>query len=165
MKQAVLYLICGKIAAGKSTLAAELARRPVTVLISEDIWLSRLYPNEIKTLEDYVQRSKCLRDVIEGHVADLLAAGVSVVLDFPANTDRLRKWMRGISDGQGVSHELHYLDVPEALCKSRLKTRNESGTHEFEVTEAQFDQFTSYFMPPMPEEGLTVIVHDGHDEV
>lgn len=164
MNKPVLYLICGKIASGKSTLAAELAVRPMTVLISEDIWLSRLYPNEIKTLEDYVQRSKCLRDVIERHVADLLRAGVSVVLDFPANTDKQRRWMRGISDKEGVPHELYYLDVPDELCKKRLKARNESGSHEFEVTEAQFEQFTSYFMPPMPEEGLVVSVHKETEE-
>jgi predicted kinase len=57
---ATLHLVCGKIAAGKSTLAAELASRPVTILISEDAWLSCLYKDEQKTIEDYVRNSRRL---------------------------------------------------------------------------------------------------------
>src|SRR6516165_1079477 len=34
--QPTLYLLCGKVAAGKSTLARRLAERPATLLISED---------------------------------------------------------------------------------------------------------------------------------
>jgi predicted kinase len=41
--KATLFLMCGKIAAGKSTLAAKLATAPGTILISEDQWLTRLY--------------------------------------------------------------------------------------------------------------------------
>jgi predicted kinase len=49
---ATLHLLCGKIAAGRSTLAAELAQQPDTVVVSEDFWLARLYPGEILTIED-----------------------------------------------------------------------------------------------------------------
>lgn len=38
-----LHMICGKIAAGKSTLAARLAEADRTVLIAEDDWLGALY--------------------------------------------------------------------------------------------------------------------------
>ncbi|MEG2632911.1 MAG: AAA family ATPase, partial [Comamonas sp.] len=41
---AVLHMLCGKIAAGKSTLARQLAAAPRTVRINEDDWLSSLYP-------------------------------------------------------------------------------------------------------------------------
>jgi predicted kinase len=36
-----LHLLCGLIASGKSTLAQQLASRPLTVLISEDAWLAQ----------------------------------------------------------------------------------------------------------------------------
>ena len=52
-----LYLLCGKIAAGKSTLASQLATKPSTLLISEDDWLSRLYPDEIPTVDDPVLKA------------------------------------------------------------------------------------------------------------
>ena len=38
-----LHFFCGKIAAGKSTLAAKLAEQEGTVLIAEDAWLAALY--------------------------------------------------------------------------------------------------------------------------
>lgn len=38
-----LHLLCGKIASGKSTLAAQLGRTAGTILIAEDDWLDSLY--------------------------------------------------------------------------------------------------------------------------
>jgi predicted kinase len=154
-----LHLICGKIAAGKSTLASKLADEPSTLLISEDAWLSQLYPDEISTIDDYIRCSERLRQVMTGHVGSLLTAGISVVLDFPANTVSIREWMRGISDDAGVKHELHFIDAPDELCKARLKKRNISGNHEFSASEDDFDLISSYFMPPTPSEGLNVNVH------
>ena len=55
----VLYLLCGKIAAGKSTLAGKLAARPATVLISEDHWNSNLFADELKSIEMQSQQSLC----------------------------------------------------------------------------------------------------------
>jgi len=49
--------------------------------------------------------------------------------------------------------------VPDALCKQRLRERNAAGAHPFQVSEAEFDQFTSYFVPPTPDEGFNVVVH------
>ena len=47
-----LFLLCGKIASGKSTLAATLAEQPNTLLLKEDLLLATLYPGEIVTLDD-----------------------------------------------------------------------------------------------------------------
>lgn len=158
-RAAVLHLLCGKIAAGKSTLARRLASAPGTVLIAEDHWLSRLYPGELATLDDYVRLSGRLREAMGPHVEALLRAGLSVVLDFPANTPRSRALMRGIVERSGASHVLHYLDVPDEICKERLRRRNEAGGHEFAPSEEDFDAFTRHFVPPAPEEGFNVIVH------
>jgi len=151
-----LHLVCGKIAAGKSTLANRLASAPATVLISEDGWLSRLYPDEISTLEDYRRCSARLGEVMGGHVQALLSAGLSVVMDFPANTLNRRQRLREVFEGAGVAHQLHFLDVSNAVCKARLWQRNRDGTHVFAASEAEFDRFTSYFVPPSPEEGFNV---------
>lgn len=37
-----LHMLCGKIASGKSTLAARLSATPGTVLVSEDAWRTAL---------------------------------------------------------------------------------------------------------------------------
>jgi predicted kinase len=157
--KAVLYLLCGKIAAGKSTVAAGLASRPATVLISEDHWNSYLFMDELKTIDDYRRCSDRLRNAMGPHVVSLLKAGTSVVLDFPANTLRLRRWKRGIIDEANAAHELHYLDVSDEICKRRLRKRNEAGGHPFTTSEADYELFTSYFVPPAPDEDFNVVVH------
>lgn len=159
-KQPILHLLCGKIAAGKSTLAARLAADEDNVLISEDFWLSRLYPGEIKTLEDYVRYSGCLRAVMGPHVQTLLRSGLSVVLDFPANTLQQRAWLRSLFEASGSAHRLHFLDVTDTVCKARLRQRNREETHDFAPDEKAFDLVTGYFVPPRPEEGFNIIRHD-----
>ena len=162
-KRPVLYLLCGKIAAGKSTLAKSLAARPATVLISEDHWNGHLFADELKTIEDYSRLSRRLRNAMGPHVVSLLKAGLSVVLDFPANTPLTRGWMRGIVDEANVAHELHFLDLPEETCKRRLRARNASGDHPFQASDAEFDLFTSYFVPPSSDEEFKIILHRGDD--
>lgn len=155
---ATLHLVCGKIAAGKSTLCARLAAAPGTVLISEDHWLARLYPGEQASVADYVRNAARLRSVMGGHIEALLRAGLSVVLDFPANTLANRQWMRSIFEAAGADHRLHYLDVPDAVCKARLKARNLAGAHDFAASEAEFDLITSYFVAPTPAEGFNLAI-------
>jgi predicted kinase len=157
MSQATLHLVCGKIAAGKSTLTARIAAQPNTVLISEDDWLVRLYPGEQNCLEDYLRNSGRLRDAIAPHLAALLRAGMSVVLDFPANTPASRAWMRSVFEAAGAPHQLHFLDVDDATCKARLRVRNAGGAHAFTVSDEVFDLFTSHFVPPHADEGFNVI--------
>jgi AAA domain len=82
-----------------------------------------------------------------------------IVLDFPANTVRNRNWMPSLIDQSGATHELHLLDVPDMICKERLRERNAGGKHPFQVSEAEYDLFTSYFVPPEPSEGFNVVVH------
>lgn len=55
MPNPVLHLMTGKIASGKSTLAKSLAAEDSAILLSEDQWLSRLYPDQVKSITDYVR--------------------------------------------------------------------------------------------------------------
>jgi len=155
----MLHLLCGKIAAGKSTLTVKLGSAPRTVVLSEDEWLPRLYPDEMTSVADYVRYAARLREAIGPHIVQLLTAGVSVVLDFPANTLANRAWMRGIFGAAGVAHQLHFLDVPDQICKARLRARNASGAHPFAVSDEQFEEITSYFVAPTQEEGFNVIIY------
>ena len=155
----VLYMLSGKIGAGKSTLAAKLAERPCTFLFSEDTFLSELYPGEIEDISDYIRSSIRLKYALKEHIVRLLTAGFSVVLDFPANTPEGRRWGRELIEVAGVPHELHFLDIPNTICKSRLRARNKAGNHPFKASEAEFDTFSRLFIPPMPEEGFNVIRH------
>jgi predicted kinase len=157
-----LYLSCGKIAAGKSTLARLLAARPATLFVSEDHWTSNLFSGDLRTIEDYAPCSARLRAAMGPHVVDILQHGLSVVLDFPANTVSHRDWMRSLITQANAAHELHLLDVPDAICKQRLRDRNTSGEHPFQVSETDYDLFTSYFVPPGPNEGFNIVIHTSY---
>ena len=152
-----LHLVCGKIAAGKSTLCARLAQAPGTVLISEDTWLKALFGDEMRVLADYVRVSAKLRGPMGGHVSELLKGGLDVALDFPANTIERRAWMKAIAEAAGARHILHVLDVPDEECRARLLRRNAAGGHDFTVSDEQFDLFTSRFQPPEAAEGMNVV--------
>lgn len=157
-----LYLVCGKIAAGKSTLCQQLAAQKGAVLLSQDDWLSELYGPDMSTVQDYVTYSGRLAKILAPHLVSLLRAGLSVVLDFPANTVQQRRWMQDIYKAAEVAHELHFLDMPDDLCKERLRARNASGAHAFAPSEEEFDHITRFFAPPTEEEGFTLIRHS-HD--
>ncbi|QGX98194.1 ATP-binding protein [Roseovarius faecimaris] len=154
-----LHLLCGKIASGKSTLATELAKPPGTVLIAEDAWLAALFGDQMHTPRDFLRCSAKLQGIMGPHVAALLNAGLSVVLDFQANTVEARRWMRSILDATSAAHQLHLLDATDALCLARLQARNAEGAHPFAATEAQFHAVTRHFAPPTPDEGFTILRH------
>ncbi|MEM0947726.1 MAG: ATP-binding protein [Pseudomonadota bacterium] len=155
----VLHLVSGKMASGKSTLAAKLAQNDGTVLIAEDAWLGELFSDQMSTLADYVRFSAKLRGIIKPHVVALLRAGVSVSLDFPANTADTRVWMRDIIEATGVSHQMHVMDVSDETCLARLRQRNATGDHPFAPTEEQFHRVSAHYTLPSPEEGFKLVSH------
>ena len=96
-----LIFFCGKMGAGKSTLSLEIASKERAILLSEDDWLKTLYPDEIENFEDYIQYSSRLKPLIKPHVQNILKAGISVVLDFPGNTEKQRMWFKQIYTDSG----------------------------------------------------------------
>ena len=157
---AKLLFMCGKMAAGKSTLSRELAEREGAVLLVQDELLDRLYPGEILDIPDFVRCSSRLRDALTPHVGALLSRGVSVVLDFPGNTRTQRAWFRSLFERAEVEHELHFIDASDDLCKRQLRERSRglpAGTAW--TTDAEFDAITAYFEAPSPEERFNVIRH------
>lgn len=155
----MLHLLCGKIASGKSTMATKLADAPRTIIIREDDWLASLYSDEMSSVSDYVRCAEKLKVVLGPHIVSLLKCDVSIVLDFPANTIASRTWMREIIRSANVSHELHYLDVPDKICIARLRKRNADGDHAFAATDEQFHMITKHFVKPTAGEGFNIIQH------
>lgn len=154
-----LIFLSGKMGAGKSTLSVQLAQKYVAVLISEDEWLGSLYPAEIESFEDYLRYSSRLKPILKKHVQDILRSGVSVVMDFPANTKGQRSWFADLYAGCGATHKLVYVKASDELCLSHLQMRRETHPERAGFdTEAVFRQVTSYFQPPSNEEGFNVEV-------
>jgi len=155
-----LFFLCGKMAAGKSTLARELAAREDAILLVQDELLGSLYPGEFVDLEAFIDRYRRLTTTLGPQIQALLRRGVPVVLDFAANTRGMRAWFRRLIDETGAPHELHYIDASDALCKRQLAERSRGyppGTKW--TTEADFDEITAFFQPPAEDEGFTVVHH------
>ena len=155
-----LYFLTGKMAAGKSTLARQLAGRANAMLFVQDEWLDALYPNLIVNVASYIEYSGRINRTLKPYIVELLKRGVSVVLDFPGNTVNQRAWFRSIIDEAGADHELHFLDTPEDICKAQLKARSAHlppGTKW--TTDADFDLISSHFRAPGHDEGFNVVMH------
>ena len=157
---AKLMFLCGKMAAGKSTLAKDLAGRGDAILLVQDELLECLFPGEITDVPGFLDRSSRLRHAIASHVCSILSKGVSVVLDFPGNTRTQRAWFREMFERAHVQHELHFIDASDELCRRQLKSRTEHlppGTPW--TTDAEFDAITLYFQPPSDDEAFNVVRH------
>ncbi|AFY92724.1 AAA family ATPase [Chamaesiphon minutus] len=144
-------------ASGKTTLSKKLASDRNAILISEDIWLSKLYPKEISNFDDYLRYSSRLKPIVSQHVQDILGQGISVIRDFPGNVSSRRQWFRSIFEASKVNHMLHYIVAPDSLCKAQLRKRNaEQPEGSMIMSEAEFDYITGYFQPPTDEEDFNI---------
>lgn len=157
MSAATLHFFCGKAGAGKSTKAKTIASSSSAILLSEDVWLQRLYGDQIHVFDDYIRCSQRLNTVVTPLVVDLLNAGLTVVMDFQANTFRRRAWLRSLFEQAQAEHVLHFLQTPDSECLARIQARNkempEGASH---LTEAGYWHVTSYFQPPEEVEGFNI---------
>jgi len=155
-----LIFFCGKMAAGKSTLARQLADRDNAMLFEQDRWVELLFPHMIVNVATYIEYSGRINKLLAPIVVDVLRRGISVVMDFPGNTRNQRAWFRSIIDEAGVGHELHFLDTPDDICKAQLKARSAHlppGTKW--TTEEDFELISSHFKAPAADEGFHIITH------
>jgi len=67
-----LIFFCAKMGAGKSTKSKELALENNAVLLSEDEWLSILYPKQISSFDDHIKYSALLRPLIKSLIQKIL---------------------------------------------------------------------------------------------
>ncbi|MDH5232162.1 MAG: ATP-binding protein [Gammaproteobacteria bacterium] len=159
MNIGTLILFCGKMGAGKSTKSKQLSQERNAILISEDDWLSMLYPKQITSFDDYLHYSTLLKPVIKSHVLQLLKTGVSVVMDFPANTIKQRKWFKELIDEANAPNELIYLNVSDDVCLKQLgKRRLQQPERAIFDTESMFIEVSKYFQPPDQNEGFNLQV-------
>lgn len=163
MKQSgTLYFVCGKMGAGKSTKSKQLAIDNNAVLLSEDEWLSSLYLEQIATFEDYLKYSTQIKPLVKKHVQNILSVGTDVVMDFPANTQKLRKWFLDIASGVNANHQLIYLNLTNEQCLRQIaQRRHEQPERAAFDTEEVFIQVTKYFEAPSTSEGLNIVEYNG----
>ena len=155
-----LHFFCGKAGAGKTTIANALAQEHGAILISEDIWMMRLFGDQMKTFDDYLHFSLKLKTVIGPLVMQLLKSGNHVVLDFQANTKSGRRFFRSVFEHADAAHVLHFVQTSDRMCLERIAKRNierPEGSHH--LTEEDFALVSSYFEIPEAAEGFNIKIH------
>jgi len=159
-----LYFFCGKMGAGKSTKSKQLAKDKHAVLLSEDEWLSFLYPNQITSFDDYLKFSAQLKPFVKKHVQNILSVGTDVVMDFPANTQKLRKWFLDMASEVNASHQLLFLNLNNEQCLRQIEQRrNEQPERAAFDTEEVFIHVTRFFEAPEVSEGLNILEFSGKE--
>lgn len=158
-EKGILIFFTGKMGAGKSTYSKRLANESGAVLLSEDDWLSAIYPEEIKNFDDYIKYSSRLKPLLKEHVKRILHSGSSVIMDFPGNTKKQRAWFKEIFLEDQIPHKLIYLKAEDQLCLKRLEQRRQDIPQRAQFdSEEVFHQVTSYFQAPDDDEGFNIEV-------
>jgi len=158
-KKGTLIFFCGKMGAGKSTYSKKLADEIGAVFLSEDEWLSAIYPEEINDFNDYIKYSSRLKPLLKKHVQKILNSGVTVVMDSPGNTIKQRVWFKEIFSNENIPHKLIYLKADNELCLRRLEKRRQMMPERARFdTEEVFHHVTSFFQAPEDDEGFNIEV-------
>lgn len=151
----MLIFFCGKMGAGKSTKSIQVAQEQNAVLLSEDEWLSTLYPDQISSFDDYLKFSNKLKPLIKKHVVNILETGTNVVMDFPANTVEQREWFKALASK--AKYKLIYLKVSNEICLKQIAQRSiDSPERSAFDNESVFQKVTKYFEEPKEIENLNI---------
>jgi predicted kinase len=145
-----LVLICGLPAAGKSSLARQLAHKIPAIRLDKDEWTTQLGAD----LWDEEFRG-WLEHRLWVLSQELLAHGQSVILEWGhwARAERDEKRLGARALGVGV--ELHYLAAPLEELIERAERRNASGEWTASpMTRAHFEEWAAIFQPPDEQELL-----------
>ncbi len=152
MKKGKLIFFCGKMGAGKTTLAAKKVDEMDAVLISEDELLSKLSEGTVTSVRDYKYYSEKLKPVVFNLSQQILSKGINAILDFPANTEHQRQWLRSISDRINAEHICYYVERSDEVCINQLLKRGNPNTDTAEM----FNAITQYFTVPSYDESLNI---------
>jgi thymidylate kinase len=113
----------------------------------------------LKPISGYITYSNLIKPFIKQHVVSLLQSGVTVVMDFPANTVKQRSWFLRVCAEAECPHEMHYLDISDAQCLAQIGQRRKQQPERAQFdTEAMFRLVSGYFEAPALDEELNIVI-------
>ena len=119
---AKVILVCGKICSGKSTYAERLRIENKAVLLSIDEIMLAMFGLYVGDKHDeYVEKTeKYLFD----KSVEIIKNGIDVIFDLGLWTKDERRYAKEFYSSRSIEHEIHYLNISDAIWKERLDKRN-----------------------------------------
>ena len=154
---AMLNVIFGPCAAGKTTYAHALARRENAVAFVLDEWGARLFGPDLQGPIEFawmLERLARCNALIWSTAEAVLAAGTSVVLDTGAMRRADRERIRQMAEAKALSLQWHFVDAPQEIRRARVADRNTAKGETFvmEVPPEMFDLLEGLYEAPDPAE-------------
>lgn len=139
-----LIVVCGLPGAGKTTFARELADRAGAIRFSADEWLDFLQVGR-----DDDRTRKRVEALQWGQAQDLLARGLTVIIEWGTWARSERDALRTAARALGAAVELHFLDAPIDVLLERLHRRSRESPP---ITREELVRWAQLFEVPTPEE-------------
>jgi predicted kinase len=155
--EAVVYVMCGFIGAGKTTFARDLEKRTGAVRITKDEWLIRLMGND-PTVEGFEEYDHRICDLSRDVAFDLAAKGIDVILDEGFWEREQRDTIRERINATGAKGVWYYLDTPIETIRERVAGRNNNLTNDsFSISREMLDNYLTYWQPPGEDEEYLLV--------
>lgn len=120
---AKIFLICGRIACGKTVYAQKLCTENHAVNLSCDELMLGVFGDTLGMKFDEVS-GRCKRYLYD-KALELLACGTNVVLDWGFWSPAERRYAKKLFTDAGYEAELHYVHVSDEVWKKNIAIRNQ----------------------------------------
>ena len=139
-----LIIVCGLPGSGKTTLATRLEGMLRAIRFSPDEWMNAL------SLDIYDEERRAKVEALQWRFAqDLLARGVTVIIEWGTWARSERDALRIGARALGAAVELHYLAAPADVLFDRIQRR---GTEDPPIGRDALLRWFETFEVPTPEE-------------
>lgn len=158
---ATVYMLCGMVASGKSTLATRLHQQGAMILSCDELMLHMF--DHCLGAQQRTMESRALQ-FLQEQAAALWELGIDSVLDhgfwYRADREAAQAFFRE----RGIPVVLYHVSASQENRRARLAQRNErlrlSSRREYIVEDAMQKRFDTWFEPPLPVEKAIVVPTD-----
>lgn len=119
---AKVYILCGKIAVGKTTYAEEIKKREKAVILSHDELMLNLFDACLGSKHDEVV-ARC-SNYFHSLAEQLIGIGINVILDFGYWKREEREKAKNYFKERNIEVEIHYVTIEEKRRLQQLDERN-----------------------------------------
>ena len=147
-------MTCGKLCSGKTTYAKKLQEKSKAVILSiDEIMLAVLGQYAGDKHDEYVAR---IKGYLYQKTLEIINNGLDVILDWGFWTKEERAYARKFFDSNGITNELHFIDVDDGEWRRRIENRNQEvlahNCGAYYVDEGLSEKFNAIYEKPDPSE-------------